>query len=50
MKTHFVETMDQVLAIALERPLPQVAEESGQEITPMAPPPVEGPAAHQYVP
>ena len=47
MKLHFVETMDQVLAIALERPLPQTEEESSQAIAPIAPPPVEGPAAHQ---
>jgi ATP-dependent Lon protease len=46
MKLHFVETMDQVLAIALEGPLPQIAEESTQAITPIAPA-VEGPAAHQ---
>ena len=47
MKLHFVETMDQVLAIALEGPLPQVAEETSQAIPAIAPPPVEGPAAHQ---
>jgi ATP-dependent Lon protease len=47
MKLHFVETMDQVLAIALERPLPQMSEEPAQPIAPIATPPVEGPAAHQ---
>ena len=47
MKMHFVETMDQVLAIALEGPLPQMAEEAvPQAIAPIAPP-TEGPAAHQ---
>ena len=38
MKTHFVETMDQVLAIALERPLPEVAGEATQPLAPLAPP------------
>jgi len=47
MKLHFVETMDQVLAIALEQPLPQMSEEPAQPIAPIATPPVEGPAAHQ---
>ena len=37
MKLHFVETMDQVLAVALERPLPPVSEEVAQPITPIAP-------------
>ena len=47
MKLHFVETMDQVLALALESPLPVIAEEeAAQAITPL-PPPAEGPAAHQ---
>jgi len=46
MKLHFVETMDQVLAIALEGPLPQIAEETVQAIAPITPS-VEGPAAHQ---
>ena len=45
MKMHFVESMDQVLAVALESPLPQV-EETVQPIAPM-PPPAEGPSAHQ---
>ncbi len=30
MKLHFVETMDQVLAVALERPLPEISEEAAQ--------------------
>jgi len=52
MKLHFAENMDQVLTIALERPLPQleVAEETTQPIAPPVPPvtpPAEGPTAHQ---
>jgi ATP-dependent Lon protease len=51
MKLHFAENMDQVLAIALERPLPQlqVAEETVQPIAPPVTPPAatEGPTAHQ---
>jgi ATP-dependent Lon protease len=47
MKLHFVETMDQVLVVALEQPLPQIGEEAAQPIAPIAPPPTEGPAAHQ---
>jgi len=53
MKLHFAENMDQVLSLALERPLPQlevVAEENAQQITPVPPPatpPAEGPTAHQ---
>jgi ATP-dependent Lon protease len=47
MKMHFVETMDQVLAIALEQPLPQQpAVETAQPIAPLTPP-SEGTAAHQ---
>src|SRR5277367_4348889 len=42
MKLHFVYTMDQVLAVALERPLPEMSEEAAQPITPI-PPTVEGP-------
>jgi len=47
MKLHFVDTMDQVLAIALEQPLPNVdlPAEASQTI-PLAPP-AEGPSAHQ---
>ena len=49
MKLHFAENMDQVLAVALERPLPQheAAEETTQPITPVPPPAAEGPTAHQ---
>jgi ATP-dependent Lon protease len=47
MKLHFVETMDQVLSIALEGPL-QSLEESGQPIAQIAPPATgEAPTAHQ---
>jgi ATP-dependent Lon protease len=49
MKLHFVETMDQVLAIALEQALP-IVEIPGDAAQPMAPPlgnSTEGPATHQ---
>jgi len=47
MKLHFVEDMDQVLAIALERPLPApLAENAVPEIAP-APPVGDAPTAHQ---
>src|ERR1700689_2358021 len=49
MKLHFVETMDQVLAIALESPLPSLGEE--ETVQPIAPPLTSGtaepPTAHQ---
>jgi hypothetical protein len=38
--------MDQVLAVALEKPLTALAEETAQPIAPIAQP-GEGPAAHQ---
>ena len=48
MKLHFVDTMDQVLQIALESPLPKMAEEVSE---PIAPPLTTGnsdaPTAHQ---
>jgi ATP-dependent Lon protease len=44
---HFVDTMDQVLKISLEGPLPQIMEETAQTITPLAPQAGEIPAAHQ---
>jgi ATP-dependent Lon protease len=48
MKMHFVDTMDQVLKIALEGPLPQILEETPQTgITPITPQPAESPATHQ---
>src|SRR5947199_332938 len=45
MKLHFVDTVDQVLAIALEQPLPYIDE----AVEPIAtiPPSAEPPAAHQ---
>jgi ATP-dependent Lon protease len=48
MKIHPVDTMDQVLAIALERSLPEIIEEvpEGQPL-PAMPPAAEGPTAHQ---
>jgi ATP-dependent Lon protease len=47
MKLHFVDTMDQVLTLALEKPLPEteIPAEAAQNL-PLANPP-EGPAAHQ---
>jgi ATP-dependent Lon protease len=48
MKLHFVDTMDNVLAIALESPLPQMAGEVDQPIAPpITPPPSGSPTAHQ---
>jgi ATP-dependent Lon protease len=48
MQLHFVNTMDEVLAFALERPLPQVAEEDTHAL-PVVPPPTQEnvPTAHQ---
>jgi ATP-dependent Lon protease len=46
MKLHFVENMDQVLQLALERSLPEVAVAVTQPIAPLSPP-AEGPTAHQ---
>jgi len=49
MKLHFVDTMDQVLSVALEHPLPEPmaqVDEGARTITPLAPP-AEGPTAHQ---
>jgi ATP-dependent Lon protease len=49
MKLHFVDTMDQVLALALEQPLPKPMGEveATQPIAPLPAPPAEGPTAHQ---
>jgi ATP-dependent Lon protease len=51
MKLHFAENMDQVLSIALERPLPQLEVEQEETAQPMAPPvsapAAEAPTAHQ---
>ena len=46
MKLHFVNTMDEVLAQALERPLPEVSEESSPGITALTHA-QEAPTAHQ---
>jgi ATP-dependent Lon protease len=45
MKLHFVKTMDDVLALALESPLPEIAEETPTIAA--LPPTPELPAAHQ---
>jgi ATP-dependent Lon protease len=48
MKMHFVDTMDQVLQIALESPLPSLREEeTAQPIAPLTSETGESPAAHQ---
>jgi len=52
MKIHPVDTMDDVLRIALERPLPQLPEEQHEEVAQSIPPippttGVEGSTAHQ---
>jgi ATP-dependent Lon protease len=47
MKLHFVKTMDDVLALALESPLPDVADETATLATLPATPEAEPPAAHQ---
>ncbi len=48
MKLHCVETMDEVLQIALERPLPDIIEVDATPIAPLPQSAVEqGPAAHQ---
>ncbi len=46
LKLHLVDTMDEVLQVALERPLPQIVEEPQDAITPV-PPQAEAPIAHQ---
>ncbi len=46
LKLHFVDNMDEVLAVALERPIPEYHVEQ-QPIAPVQPPQVEGPTAHQ---
>ena len=49
MKLHFVEEMDQVLAIALEEKLPELHEEVPEALAAVIPPvlPLSQPAAHQ---
>jgi ATP-dependent Lon protease len=46
MKLHFVDSMDQVLQLALESPFPEIPVSPGQGMTPL-PPTAEGPATHQ---
>jgi len=46
MKLHFVDTMDEVLALALERPLPEIADEA-PGMAALPPPPEQSPTAHQ---
>src|SRR5947209_17949208 len=46
MKLHFVENMDDVLRIALERPLPEVADIVAEAI-PAVPPIADQPVTHQ---
>jgi ATP-dependent Lon protease len=47
MKLHFVDTMDQVLQIALESPLPKIEEEGTQPIAPPLTTNTQVPTAHQ---
>ncbi len=48
MKMHFVDTMDQVLQIALESPLPTMPDElAAQPLASMPPTTAEAPTAHQ---
>jgi len=47
MNLHFVDTMDEVLQVALEQPLPQYLAEAATQPPLAAIPPAEGPAAHQ---
>jgi ATP-dependent Lon protease len=47
MKMHFVDTMDQVLQIALESPLPKLDEEAVQPIAPLTSNTGDSPTAHQ---
>jgi ATP-dependent Lon protease len=47
MKLHFVDNMDQVLAVALEGPLPQMTSDA-ETMSPIAtPPPEDSPTARQ---
>ncbi len=47
MKLRFVNTMDEVLAFALERPLPEVPDEASPGIPALPPTPEQVPTAHQ---
>src|SRR5437763_5466271 len=46
MKLQFVDTMDQVLSLALERSLPEIAATGAQPMAPLTPP-TDQPSAHQ---
>ena len=47
MKLHFVDTMDQVLQIALEGPLPKLEDEAARTIAPLTSTTGDSPTAHQ---
>jgi ATP-dependent Lon protease len=47
MKLHFVDTMDQVLQIALEGPLPKLEDEATRPIAPLTSTTGDSPIAHQ---
>jgi ATP-dependent Lon protease len=47
MKLHFATSMDDVLKIALEGPLPVIHEQIPEAIQPVPPPQTEAPTAHQ---
>ena len=47
MKLHFVDTMDQVLQIALEGPLPQLGDEAARPIAPLTSTTGDSTTAHQ---
>jgi ATP-dependent Lon protease len=47
MKLHFVDTMDQVLQIALEGPLPKLEDEGARPIAPLTSTTGDSPTAHQ---
>jgi len=47
MKMHFVDTMDQVLQVALEGPLPKIVEETQPIAPPLTTTTPESPTAHQ---
>ena len=47
MQLRFVNTMDEVLAYALERPLPEVTDEEAPALPAIPPTPEQVPTAHQ---
>ena len=47
MKLHFVDNMDEVLQVALERPLPEVPDDAGAPVLGTITPPPEPSSAHQ---